>query len=91
MKDNAEKYDLVCGGISSHYHSIAGLFCQGKAYIYDSNNINATTDWHKGLHWDSMGEYYKQRSLMDPKDINQYISKYYVMLEYVRRDAAEGI
>ena len=38
-----------------------------------------------------MGEYYKQRSLMDPKDINQYISKYYVMLVYVRRDAAEGI
>ena len=94
LKDNDGKYDLVCGGISSRDHTIAGLFCQGKAYVYDSSNISATTDWHLGLHWNGMGEYYKQLSLMDPQhtqDINSNISNYYEMLMYVRTDAAEGI
>jgi hypothetical protein len=38
-------------------HAIAGLSCDGKYYIFDSNNLLTYDDWHKG----KFDNYYKEK------------------------------
>ena len=82
---SAHGYRLVCSSMDSIDHAIAGLFCKGTAYVYDSNNISANTDWHKGLNWEGMGEYYRNRTEMFGKlSIDRFIMKLYDYLMYVK-------
>lgn len=72
-------YEMVCACLNSGNHTIAGLFCNGTPYVYDSNNISAITPWNVNLGWEGLGNYYK-------KNLWEYVKKYSfytdVMIKY---------
>lgn len=49
---NNKKYKLCASVVQSEFekttHVISGIVCNGKYYIYDSNNIFLQCDWYKG-------------------------------------------
>ena len=53
---NGKTYKLLGSVLTNGNHTICGLICDDKYYVYDSNNIIAYTDWHKG----NLSGYYKK-------------------------------
>ena len=56
---NNTKYNLESAAIELPNHAICGITCNGKRYIYDSNNILTEDNWHNGC----LTNYYKEHQL----------------------------
>jgi len=62
------EYKLIAGGIDFNVieanasHIVAGLICEDKYYIYDSNNILSYSNWNQGIYndyIDQLNDYYE--------------------------------
>ena len=66
---NGNTYKLLGSILSNDNHAICGLICDNKYYVYDSNNIIAYTDWHKG----NLSGYYEKLPVSFLSDKIYYI------------------